>query len=275
MQLAPTPRQPHLNRMRARLPLVLLVWLLVQLTALQGFAAPRFRAGWESGPAYVVENEGRYGEMGTEFDAEDVGQQKTLTRVERAFIELGRGRHQLIFTYIPLELRTRVKLERELRFRDEVFPAGTVVDHRYLFDGFRASYLYDLLTASCWELEVGGSFQVRSADVAFTAVDGSRYAAESDIGPVFALKARLTYAPAPGGLWGRLDADAISTFGLIGDTTGGLYDAALVLGVPVHPRVDITFTARVYGGGAEVPDRDFRNWATFFSAAAGLVVTLP
>ncbi|HEY0712754.1 MAG TPA: hypothetical protein VGF45_08780 [Polyangia bacterium] len=239
-------------------------------------AAPRLRVGYETGPAYVAQNDGRYGESGTEYDAGDVGQQKTLARVERAFIELGSGRHQLILTYIPFELRTRVALQRELRFRSTIFPAGTVVDHRYLFDGTRASYLYELFGAGApWLFQVGASFQIRSADVAFSAADGSLHAAEDDIGPVGALKLRLTYSPTPDCAWARLDADAISTFGLIGDTTGGLYDVALVLGLPVHDRFDLTFTTRVYGGGADVPDRNFKNWGTFLSATAGIVFTLP
>jgi hypothetical protein len=239
-------------------------------------AAPSVRLGWETGPAYVAQNDGRYGATGTEYDADDVGQQDTLARVQRASIELGGGRHRLIFTYIPVELRTRVTLAQELRFRDQVFAAGSVVDHRYLFDGVRASYLFGLLAPErAWTLELGGSFQVRSADVAFTSGDGSRHAAQDDIGPVFALKSRLTFRPRPEGPWGRIDADAISTFGLIGDTSGGLYDLALVLGLPVHPRLDLAFTTRVYGGGADVPDQNFRNWATFLSATAGIVLSLP
>ena len=263
------------GRMRAFAAVFMLAGGLSVAASARAWAAPSLRLGWESGPAYVAQNEGRYGSAGTEYDADDVGQQKTLVRVERAFIELGAARHRLIFTYIPFELRTRVALAQELRFRDQVFAAGTVVDHRYLFDGVRASYLFNLLTPERpWALEVGGSFQVRSADVAFTAVDGSQHAAQDDIGPVFALKSRLTWTPSPGMAWGRIDADAISTFGLIGDTSGGLYDLALVLGLPVHPRLDLTFTTRVYGGGADVPDENLRNWATFLSATAGLVIKL-
>ena len=43
----------------------------------------------------------------------------------------------------------------------------------------------------------------------------------------------------------------------------------------MDPRLDVTFTARLYGGGAEVPSQQFRNWANFVSATAGLVFTTP
>jgi hypothetical protein len=149
-----------------------------------------------------------------------------------------------------------------------------VVDHRYLFEGFRFSYLYQLLPEPL-ALELGGSFQVRNADVAFSSTDGERHAAEDDIGPVFALKTRLRYAPRRDAPWAALEADGLSTFGLIGDTSGAIYDLALVLGLPVLPSAHVTFTARLYGGGADVPSQQLRNWANFVSATAGLLLSLP
>jgi hypothetical protein len=248
--------------------------LLPALLAAPAAATVPLRLSYETGPVYVAQNDGRYGVEGTAYDAEDVGQQKNLARVERAGIELRPGRHRFLFTYIPLELRTRVTLSRELRFREVTFGAGTVVDHRYLFDGLRFSYLYQLLSGPL-ALELGGSFQVRNADVAFTSGDGQRHAAQDDIGPVFALKTRLQYAPQPDRPWAAIDADALSTFGLLGETTGGIYDLALILGIPAHRRLHLTFTARLYGGGAEVPDQQLRNWANFVSATAGLVLAIP
>jgi hypothetical protein len=253
-------------------------WVFAVALGLLSTAAARaevpVRIGYETGPAYVAQNDGRYGATGTAYQAAEVGQQKNLARVQRAAVELQPGRHRLAFTYIPFELRTRVTLARELRFRDTVFPGGTVVDHRYLFDGLRFSYLYQLLPGPL-SLDLGGSLQIRNADVAFTSADGTRHAAQDDIGPVVALKARLRYAPRADGTWAELDADALSTFGLLGDTSGGIYDLALILGVPVHPRLDVTFSARLYGGGADVPAQAFRNWANFLSLNAGLALSLP
>jgi len=37
------------------------------------------------------------------------------------------------------ESSTEVALARDLQFRDTRFLAGTVVEHRYLFDGYRGS----------------------------------------------------------------------------------------------------------------------------------------
>ncbi len=256
------------------IPWLVLAALSPSLFALPVEAALPLRLSYETGPVYVAQNDGTYGDGGTSYGAADVGQQKNLARIERAAIELRPGRHRFAFTYIPLELRTRVTLARELRFRDLVFPAGSVVDHRYLFDGLRFSYLYELLPAP-FALELGGSFQVRNADVAFSSGDGQRHAAQDDIGPVFALKARLRYTPHPDRPWAGLEADGLSTFGLLGETTGGIYDLALTLGIPVRRLLHVTFTARLYGGGASVPAQQFRNWANFTSATAGLLFDLP
>jgi hypothetical protein len=223
---------------------------------------------YETGAAYVAQNDGRYGAGGTAYEAGDVGQQKNLARVERASVELGRGRHTLILLYAPFQLVTRVTLEEDLQFRDTLFPAGTPVDHRYLFDGYRASYLYTLLPDAL-RLDLGGSLQVRNADVAFTSVDGELHDAQDDIGVVFALKARIGWQP-ESGPWALLEADALSTFGLLGDTEGAIYDVVLSLGVPINERLDVYTSVRLLGGGADVAEQDFENWGDFVSAAAGL-----
>ena len=144
------------------------------------------------------------------------------------------------------------------------------MDHRYLFDGYRASYLYRLRDGAL-RLELGGSLQIRNAKVAFTAVDGSAYAEESDIGLVPIAKARLRYL-APRGMYGMLDADALSTFGLVGDTEGGIYDVALTLGVSLTDPLDLFVRVRGIGGGATVPDREIENWAHFLAFTVGVRV---
>lgn len=236
-------------------------------------ASPQVILGHEAGPAYVAQNDGRYGVDGTPYDAGDVGQQDTLAITRRTTIEVRTGRHAIVALYAPFALDTRVTLADDLQFRDERFTAGTVVDHRYVFDGFRLSYLYGVVPDGAWRLEAGGSLQVRSALVAFGSADGAQYAAQSDIGLVGALKLRLTHQPGDT-WWGRVEADALSTFGLLGDTSGAIYDVAVSTGYPVRRGVDAYLTLRLLGGGAEVPDQAIDNWGNYVSAAAGLSVEL-
>ncbi len=227
---------------------------------------------YESGVLSILQNDGRYGAQGTAFGVNQTNQRKNLIITSRTSLELAHGAHRLTFLYAPLDLTTRATLDEDLQFRSRVFDAGTSVEHRYLFDGYRGSYTYQLpLTAL--SLQVGGSLQVRNAKVAFARADGSGYVEEADIGLVPALKVRATYR-APSGLYALLDADGSSTFGLVGDTEGGLYDVALSLGIPVTKQLDLFLRTRGVGGGATVPDKEIENWAHFLSFTAGLRLDL-
>ena len=75
-------------------------------------------------------------------------------------------------------------------------------------------------------------------------------------------------------MWGQLEADAFSTFGLIDGVKGGIYDLAATIGVPVVGPLDVYFTTRLVGGGATVEDRNFENWANFLSFSLGVRVAL-
>lgn len=233
---------------------------------------------YQTGPAAIVQNDGRYGAEGTSYGASDVGQTDNLARVERASLDLHLGRHTVVLLYAPFSVTTRFTVDEDFRFRDETFGSGEVVDHTYLFDGIRASWLYRLVggAGGDWTFDLGASFQIRNADVAFSSAPGSptaRYASESDVGLVFAVKTRVGYRPATGP-WALLDVDAFSTFGIFDRFSGGIYDLGLTLGVPVADAIDLTFTARLLGGGATVEERDFENWANFFSASVGARVDI-
>jgi hypothetical protein len=142
------------------------------------------------------------------------------------------------------------------------------VAHRYLFDGYRAGYLYGLVSnGGPLKLQVGASLQVRNASVEFATLDGSLFDRETDIGLVFAVKARLRY-DFPWGLWAMLDADGLSSFGLF-SVKGGIYDVALTLGIPLTPSADLFFRLRFLGGGADVPSRPLYNWGNFGFALIG------
>ncbi len=229
---------------------------------------------YETGPAYIAQNDGEYGASGTRYGADDVGQRDNLSLSRRTSLELARGRHRAILLYAPFESSTKVTLARDLQFRDTLFVAGTVVEHRYLFDGYRASYLYRLLQRGPVTVETGGSLQVRNAEVAFDSLDGAQRAAENDIGLVFAAKARFWYRPAVNTWWAALEADAFSTFGLVPGVRGAIYDVQLAAGYPVAKGVDVVFGARLLGGGAKVEKRDIYNWANFVALTAGVRVSL-
>lgn len=251
--------------------------LTALLTLLSLFAGTAARAtpleslwvDYEVGPLRVFQNDGRYGAGGTSYTAQEVGQQRNLVPAQRLSLEWRAfERHSLVLLYAPLDVTTRAVLTRDLTFRDATFTQGSTVDHRYLFDGYRASYLFRAVKSSSWTGDVGASLQVRNAAVSFTDVDRGTYAVETDIGLVYALKGRVRY-DSPWGLWAAAELDAISTFGAFG-VGGALIDGSLTLGVPLRPDADFFFRLRYVGGGADVPRRDLYNWAHLGSATIGV-----
>lgn len=227
---------------------------------------------YESGVLSILQNDGRYGAEGTEFGVNETNQRKNLVVTSRVSVELARGAHRVTLLYAPLDLTTRATLSDDLQFRSRMFETGTSIEHRYLFDGYRASYTYELPLSGV-RLQVGGSLQVRNAKVAFARADGGGYVEESDIGLVPALKVRGEYH-LRSGLYAMLDADGSSTFGLVGNTKGGLYDVGLSLGFPITKAIDLFLRTRGVGGGATVPDQALENWAHFLSFTGGLRIDL-
>lgn len=250
--------------------------LLLSAPALAESPLTALTAEYETGPAAIFQNDGRYGPSGTDYRAEDLAQKATLYRTWRVALEARLGeRHGLILLYAPFDVSTRTTLTKDIDFRGTVFPSGSVVDSRYLFDGYRASYLYRLVKGERFSWDIGASVQIRNALVGLGAADGTLYSQESDIGVVGALKTRLRYT-LPSRVWAGLEADALSTFGLVGNTTGGIYDVALTLGLPLGDTGDVQAYARLrlLGGGADVTRRNIYNWGNFGFAVLGLQADL-
>ena len=223
----------------------------------------------ESGPAAILQNDQRYGAAGTAYTAGTVALDRNLFEARRVSVETRLwSRHTVILLYAPLDVTTRVTLGAPLAFRDTTFPAGAVIDHRYLFDGWRATYLYRAFTAGPLTLEGGATLGVRNAQVAMSQANGERHAAEYDIGPVPALRLRAR-VDAGGGAYGLLDVDGGTTPGFT-SVRGGILDAALTYARPLLPGIDGTLRLRYLSGGADVPSRDLVNWAQIAGASLGL-----
>ncbi len=232
-----------------------------------------FTVDYEGGALRIGQNDGLYGANGTPYTADTTAQNANLMFAQRISGEARFwGRHTVILLYAPLDTTTRVTLANPLTFRDTTFPAGSVVDSRYLCDGLRASYLYRFYDGFGFSAEGGGSLQIRNAQVAFSAANGSLAAAERDIGLVPALKLRVRY-DMPHGVYALWDADGITTLG-ISSVQGAMLDTALSLGIPLQPGWDVVLRARYVAGGSEVPKQNMANWAQFGELAAGFRVDL-
>lgn len=229
---------------------------------------PGFTLEYETGPVFLGQNDGKYGANGTSYGSSLTSQNRNLFLAERLQAEVAWGRHALRLLYAPLDLTTRIRLDAPFTFRDTTFAAGSVLDSRYQFEGYRASYLYRVVEDPSWDVDLGVTAQIRNAVVAFGTVSGTQYADERDIGFVPALKLRSRYT-ADNGSWAQLEADGLTAVGL-SSFQGGILDAAVSLGMPVLPNVDSVLRLRYLWGGATVPSRQITNWGQFTGATAGL-----
>jgi len=255
----------------------LLLALIISTGIFSGPAHAEFFDGFvidmEAGPLYIYRNDGRYGAAGTRFTAAETGQQRNLVKAFRLSMEgVFKKKHRIILLYAPLELRTSLVPDEDLRFRNTLFSAGRLLEHSYLFDGYRISYLNRIFEKGALDFDLGGTLGIRNAEVSFREMNGDKYDSESDIGVIFALKTRVSYSFA-NGAYLMLDADGFSTFGLAGDSvSGAIYDLKLSLLAPLRADIDFTLGARLTGGGAEVKSKNIDNWGDFVSLTAGVRV---
>lgn len=227
----------------------------------------------------------QYGQDGTEFDYVDEGGQDVLFPFARVSTDFDLSpRHSLVLLYQPLDLRTQVTLQRDVRWDGVAFPSGTPVDIRYGFDFTRGSYLYDLKPGNERELAIGGSLQIRNANIEITSADGTLRSVNRDVGPVPLIKGRWR-RPIRGEGWLGAEVDAAWApiryiNGADSDVEGALLDASFRAGTELRPGVDAFVNLRYLGGGAvgtgngTTPPGDgyTDNWLQFASLSLGFSV---
>lgn len=199
----------------------------------------------------------------TRFDYVAQGGQDILFPFQRyaADVVLA-GRHRVTLLYQPLTLDTRTVADRNgtnggqpIEIDEAVFAPGTVMDLRYGFDFWRASYLYDFAASPDTILGAGLSLQIRNASIVFSSADGLQRTVQQNIGPVPILKVRAAHQFSPAfGI--DFEADgfyASSAFfnGAGRPFTGWVWDAALSASTTVAPGAKAFLVVRSIGGGAE------------------------
>ena len=209
----------------------------------------------EVGMLAVVSHTYQGGRDGTMFNLRRDGGQGSagLTWRISAELELNK-RHTVILLYQPLDLRTRATLSGDLRVNGLTFPSGTPMQFRYGFDFYRASYLYNLLGDSRHELAVGGSLQLRVADIEFASLDGRLQRTNQNLGPVPILKVRGRYTFANDAFIGtEIDGIGIQFPSELGSVLGVFVDASVRAGFSPTRFLETFVNLRYVGGGARGP----------------------
>lgn len=226
----------------------------------------------------------QFSKSGSRFDYVEEGGQDNVFFFWRPSAELTLdSAHTVVLLYQPLNIESRVYLERDISVDEAVFTEGSGLDLRYGFDFYRLSYLYDFFSDSPRnELSIGLSLQMRNATIDFTSTDGSVHRSNRDIGPVPALKIRGRWAITPR-TWIGGEADAIYApikyiNGSNTDVEGAFFDLSLRAGYLVARSLDLFLNLRYIGGGArgtgsddDGPGDGFNsNWLHFLTFSLGM-----
>lgn len=241
------------------------------------------RAVAEAGFVAVLSHRVQFSNDGTYFDYVEDGGQDVLFFVGRLSAELGLfRRHQIIFLYQPLFLRTEVLLDDDLSVDGQLFPEGTPMNLRYDFPFYRFSYLYDFFERRDLEVAIGLTLQIRNATINFASADGTMRRTERDVGLVPALKLRVTWYHSSG-FWLGTEIDGIYApvsylNGSDEEITGAILDASIRAGLTLPRNVQAFINVRYLGGGAVGTNTDdpgpgdgyVRNWLHFLTVTLGV-----
>lgn len=219
------------------------------------------RATAELGTVAVLHHTIQLSRTGSTIDYVREGGQDNLSLFARVSAELELNHHHnLVFLYQPIDLRTQVRVKRDLLINNVMFARGTGLDLRYGFDFYRFSYAYDFFAAPNQELSVGLSLQIRNAAITFTSTDGVNRVINSNVGLVPALKARGRYTFRSGVFMGfEVDGIYANVPGINGSdipVEGLIVDGSLRAGLALWGSTELFVNVRYLGGGSRGVGRD-------------------
>lgn len=220
----------------------------------------------------------QFGRQGTRFDYRREGGQDVLFPIVRLEAEGIAGRHHARLLFQPLDLRTSVTIEDDLRVDDTTFFQRTPMDLRYGFTFWRASWSFDLARKGDRELRLGLGLQLRNANIEFSAADGGQRVTNRNVGPVPLLS--VAWLEDLDGWWFSAEADGVYApvsylNGDDNDVVGAILDSSLRAGLQLDHGFRPFLDLRYLGGGStgasdEGPGDGYsKNWLHFLTLAVG------
>ncbi len=216
----------------------------------------------EAGRVYTGYNDLRIpGDSGTKFSLKDdlSSDPEWFYRARLGY--LYGGRHYFSALYAPLEVKASGTADREIRYRDTVFPAGTKLDATYKFNSYRLTYRYNFSIFENFTFGAGITGKVR--DAAITIEGGGQREEKTDLGfvPLINFMAAWTFFY-PLTLY--VGGDALAS------KYGRAEDAAFALMYNINPHLTLYAGYRILEGGAD--NDEVYTFALFHYIMAGVTV---
>jgi hypothetical protein len=215
----------------------------------------------ESGVVFSGYNDVRIpGDAGTLFSlSEELEANPGVFYRIRVFYNFN-DRHHLGALYAPLSINSTGKLDHDLIFEGETFPANTPLEATYKFNSYRLIYRYDFLRKDKIDIGVGFTAKIRDAKIA---VKGDGLESEkSNVGFVPIIHFRLLWKFAEK-LAFLLDGDALAA------PQGRAEDVLAVLIFKASDKIDLKAGYRILEGGAD--NDEVYNFALINYASIGAI----
>jgi hypothetical protein len=169
-------------------------------------------------------------------------------------------RHHLGALYAPLSINSNGKLDRNLIFEGETFPANTPLETTYKFNSYRLIYRYDFLRKDKIEIGVGFTAKIRDAKIA---VKGDGLESEkTNVGFVPIIHFRLLWKFSKKFAF-LLDGDALAA------PQGRAEDVLAALIFEASDKIDLKTGYRILEGGAD--NDEVYNFALINYASIGAI----
>jgi len=151
-----------------------LIVLIVAVFVSPSVADSRWSFDLESGVAFNGYNDARIpGDLGTKISLSEELQADPAPFVRFQLTRSFGDRHHLTLLAAPLRIMASGTFDREVRFADSLFPAGTPIESRFRFDSYRLTYRYDFYRTAKLRLGFGFSAKIRDASISLTGPDGT------------------------------------------------------------------------------------------------------
>ncbi|MBS3742618.1 MAG: hypothetical protein KGY74_10900 [Candidatus Cloacimonetes bacterium] len=236
--------------------ITLIVLILIPFSLLWG----NFEVDIESGAIFTGYNDVRIpGDEGTLFSLKE----DLTTDVEPYFRSRlhyhFNPKHHLILLYAPLEVTATGKVDKDIDFQGEVFPANTDLKSIYKFNSYRITYRYDFVRKT--NLTFGLGFTAKIRDAIISLENDTIKAEKENVGfvPIINFKSNWKMKEK---LWLILEGDALAA------PQGRAEDVALKLNYQLNKKLGLNIGYRLLEGGAD--NDEVYTFSLFHYAALGL-----
>jgi hypothetical protein len=133
------------------------------------------------------------GDTGTKFSLCDELEDDLTFYYRIRLNYLLKEKHFFSLLYAPLTIESSGSLDKDLIYRETVFPADTPLEAKYTFNSYRLTYRYEWIKRDKWEFGLGFTAKIRDAGIKVTG--GGESEGKKNIGFVPIINFRFFYKP--------------------------------------------------------------------------------